>query len=124
MRTLRDVLDACATTMEFVNFGGNITPATRGATGDTPLHVVCSWGDLDAAHLLLDAGAEVNAIGDIGRTPLFCALASQNVDLVRALIAAGADLAHKDEFGDRAWDVAQAVGKQLAILELLEPRVN
>jgi len=122
MRTLRDVLDACATTMEFVNFGGNITPTTRGATGDTPLHVACSWGDIEAARLLLDAGAEVNAIGDIGRTPLFDALSSENVDLVKALVEAGADLAHKDEFGDRALDVAQAVGKRVAILKVLDPK--
>jgi len=122
MRTLRDVLDACATTMEFVNAGGNVTPFTRGTTGDTPLHVVCSWGDLEAVRLLLDAGAEVNAVGDIGRTPLFCVLASGNVDIVRALIAAGADLTHRDEFGDRALDVALLAGKSHAISELLTPK--
>ena len=36
---------------------------TKGNFGNTPLHVVAVQGDLEAAQLLLRAGADVNAVG-------------------------------------------------------------
>ena len=67
--------------------------------GDTPLHLACHWTDAEGVAALLAAGANVNALGDIGQTPLFRAKSVRIVDL---LLAAGADPSIKDEFGDTA----------------------
>lgn len=75
--------------------------------GDTPLHLVCRWDDAEAVKALLAAGAKVNATGDRGQTPLFCVESVRVVDL---LLAAGADLAIKDEFGESAETFLRSVG--------------
>jgi ankyrin repeat protein len=67
-------LDSCG------NSGGRLL-TLRGAT---LLHVASEFGFLDAARLLLDRGADVNARADIdasgvgGQTPIFHALTHQN----------------------------------------------
>jgi hypothetical protein len=68
--------------------------------GTTLLHVAAEFSFVDAARLLLDRGADVNARADIdadgvgGQTPVFHALTqgSSNRDVARLLIARGADL--------------------------------
>jgi uncharacterized protein len=64
--------------------------ATRSSCGDTALHAAL-WGKDDGAALeLLAAGAEVDAPGEEGYTPLNVAVLQDNVALVRALLARGA----------------------------------
>jgi len=48
-------------------------------------------GDLNQAQKAIDAGAEVNAIGRDGMTPLFWALAQQNIEGFRFLLEHGAN---------------------------------
>lgn len=62
-----------------------------GIDGDNALHCVVGWGDLAAAKALIDAGIEVNRYGDLGYTPLHVACMKGNVELVRLLLAHGAD---------------------------------
>lgn len=76
--------------------------------GDTPLHLVCRWGDAEAVAALLAAGAKVNAIGDRGQTPLFCTESTHVVDL---LLAGGANPTIKDEFGETAETFLRNVGQ-------------
>lgn len=62
--------------------------ALRTAAGRTALHAAAEEGDLEAARILLDAGADVNARMNDGRTPLhqaaanggYCDLTDQDVD--------------------------------------------
>lgn len=84
-------LDSCG------NSGGRLL-TLRGAT---LLHVAAEYGFLDAARLLLDRGADVNARADIdangvgGQTPVFHALTNHNARISKAgqlLIDRGADL--------------------------------
>ena len=69
------------------------------AKGRTPLHVVCDWPGYfpngpHIARLLIDAGADVNALTDVdhGETPLHWTASSDDVDVAAVLIDAGADL--------------------------------
>jgi ankyrin repeat protein len=70
--------------------------------GATLLHVAAEFGELDAARLLLDRGADVNARATVdtagvgGQTPLFHAVSQFDDDglpMARLLVERGADLA-------------------------------
>lgn len=62
----------------------------RNIFDDTPLHTVCLWGDIEAVKLLIEAGADVNAPGDHGATPIFYAIMAENIELVSLLLKKGA----------------------------------
>lgn len=63
------------------------------ADGFTPLHFAAFFGHPAAAQLLLDRGAEVDALGRgwMTGTALHSAVARSHADVVRMLLAAGAD---------------------------------
>ena len=68
--------------------------------GDQPLHFACWQKHLPMVELLLSRGADVNARGDFGKTPLHYAVYegdAQSTEIVGALIAAGADVNARDE---------------------------
>ena len=52
--------------------------------------------------MLIESGANVNAIGDMGETPLHIAIRKDNRAIVRALIEAGAETNGVSEFGATA----------------------
>jgi len=57
----------------------------RGAFDDYPLHKIAIWGDVEAASVLIDAGAHVDAIGEDGDTPLHRAVAGKHPEMIRFL---------------------------------------
>ncbi len=65
----------------------------RSADGFTPLHLACFFGHLEAARLLLDAGAPVDAVATNGTElrPLHGAAASRRAETVALLLERGAD---------------------------------
>jgi len=75
---IREVLDQDPALIDAVN-----------GDGWTALHVAAFAGRVDAVRLLLDAGADVNARGKDGRTPLAVALAEGQTALARVLQQAG-----------------------------------
>jgi hypothetical protein len=79
--------------------------STKG-DGDTPLHVACVWGDLTAIDLLLAAGADVNARGDNGCTPLYNAVSFERARSAERLLRAGATSDDENELDFTARQVA------------------
>jgi ankyrin repeat protein len=73
--------------------------------GDTLLHVIAIWGDVESAKLLLDAGVEIDAVGEDDFTPLHEAIAQEHVEMVKLLLSLGADPTKKCMFGN-AFEVA------------------
>src|SRR5688500_17550803 len=67
--------------------------------GDLSLWVAVFLGDLDMAHALIDAGADLDAKSKSGKTPLHEAASMGHLEITQALIDAGADLNLKNRYG-------------------------
>jgi ankyrin repeat protein len=93
---------------------------SRRSDEDTPLHVICRWGDISALDLLIDAGADVNAKGDMGYTPLHVAVGSNHMRCAQRLLRAGAMTDVKNEFGFTARENALKSG-EARMIALFEP---
>ncbi len=77
-------------------------------------------GSLEAAQLLLDHGADVNAPGKYGRTPLMSAVRSQNTRLIKLMIERGADINRISNDGHSALFYAELDGSQEVVKLLKE----
>lgn len=82
--------------------------------GDTPLHVLLNRGNDYGCRLLIEAGAEVNAVGDLGYTPLHLAVMKGNEDMIACLLAAGARPDLPCEFGETPTAMAERLDPSLA----------
>jgi ankyrin repeat protein len=91
----------------------------RSKSGDTALMDAATRGDVVAANLLLDKGAEVNVADHRGYTPLLLAAQYDGdaPELIRLLLARGADLAASAE-GETALSLAAKRGES-AVTKLL-----
>lgn len=94
--------------------------------GWTPLHLAAFFGHVDAARVLLDAGAGVNAVSrnSLTNTPLHAAAAGKHVDVAVLLLDRGASGHAIDAGGYTPLQIAaqnelQAVLDRMAILERL-----
>jgi len=58
----------------------------------TPLHLASVTGSLDIVNLLIEYGADPNALDATQSSPLHLALVNENLDVVRLLIEHGADV--------------------------------
>ena len=76
-------------------------PNIKDENGAGALFQAASRGHLEVCRLLLDAGADLEAVDDAGLRPLHSAAEAGHVQLVRLLLDAGAELEAEDEGGDR-----------------------
>ncbi|KAJ3004488.1 UNVERIFIED_CONTAM: hypothetical protein HDU68_005052, partial [Siphonaria sp. JEL0065] len=78
----------------------------KNATKSTPLHYAAQNGHVDAAQLLLDKGASVNAECNTKRTPLHYAALNGHVDAARLLLDKGANVNAQDIFKQTPYQLA------------------
>jgi ankyrin repeat protein len=95
--------------------------ATRGSTGETPLHFAATAGRSEAARVLAEAGADLNARDAGGATPLHAAARARSGATLRVLVEAGADVAACDRLGLTAFDYVLSDWHHYATLD---PAVN
>jgi ankyrin repeat protein len=84
--------------------------------GDTPLQVMVWRNDLHGVQTLIEAGADVNAIGDMSETPLHVAVSQENVAIIDALLNAKARTDIRSEFDETASERALKKGGEIAKL--------
>jgi ankyrin repeat protein len=99
----------------------------RTSLGNTLLHEACWHKRLEAVEVLLAAGADVNARGDHGRTPLHCAVndapAAEALPIVQLLLDRGAVNGLDDDVGftPAEWAAREIWDDREAVAELLGP---
>ena len=98
-KSLKDVLRRINESVDDFASQPARTPNDRGAFEDFPLHKVAIWGDLEAAAVLLNNGADINAIGEDGDTPLHRAAAAGQQEMVKYLLSRGADAKLRNRYG-------------------------
>ena len=80
--------------------------------GWTPLHLAAFFGRLDAARLLVEAGADVHAVSrnSLGNTPLHAATSGRHSDVALYLLERGASGAAVDSGGYTPLQIASENG--------------
>ncbi len=81
-------------------------------TGWTPLHYAATGGDVKIVKLFIDKGATLDARSPNNSTPLMMAARYGSEGAVDALLAAGADLAAKNDLGMDAAAFATSAGRE------------
>ena len=101
---------------------GEIDPSDINACcidGNNALHFAVREGDVPAAKALIGAGIQINKAGDLGYTPLHVASMWGNIEMVKLLLASGADAFALSE-GYPPFTTAR-LAKQDHICDLLAP---
>jgi len=72
--------------------------------GSTPLHYACKLNYLETAKVLLEYGANPNAMSALDDTPIHCCLCNANAEMIDLLISNGADPHYTTEQGETIFD--------------------
>jgi ankyrin repeat protein len=89
--------------------GGANLEDPASASGNTALHQAASAGSLEACRLLLDEGANVDALNFSKNTPLHLAAVNGHMPVVKLLVERGADVRRKNVLNDTP---REGVGKR------------
>jgi len=102
-----------------VSRGADVAQVARNPMKVQPLHAAAAGRSFEAVQLLVDAGAPVNGKQEKGWAPLHEAVRQGNVELVRYLLAHGADPKLQNDEGTSAIGLA-AKEERHDILKLLK----
>jgi ankyrin len=92
--------------------------------GATALHWATHWDDLDLVDLLLRAGANPNAVNDLGVPPLLLACTNGSARVVARLLAGGANPDGALRTGESALMTAARVGSVEIVQSLVAHHAN
>jgi ankyrin repeat protein len=121
-RTLREVLASVSDALFPAELGEKpVAIDSRGCDGDTPLHVLAWRNDVAGAAMLIAAGADVNAIGDMSETPLHVAIAMNSVEMAGLLCRSGANREVRSEFGETPLEKASRKGGLIEKVVAMRP---
>ena len=113
MRTVNEVLMSVADVLFPGEEGRPVSLTSRSSEGDTALHVMGWRRDTEGARILIAAGADVDAVGDMDQTPLHVAIMQDDIAMARLLLDAGARTDIRSEFGKTAIEEARAKGGEI-----------
>lgn len=86
----------------------------------SPLHMAALKGQLKIMQILLDKGAEVDALDSTGRTALHCAIEGSRTDAVQMLVQRGANVSQPDGKGLSPLRLAVEKGMEEGVMLLIE----
>ena len=86
---------------------------SRSSDGDTALHAFIWSNETENSIFLIENGIDINAVGDMGETPLHAALHQKNMAVIKALLNANARTDISSEFGKTAKDLTKEKGISL-----------
>lgn len=98
--------------------------ASDGISSDTVLMMLTDKGQVEAMSLLLDRGADIEAVGKHGCTPLMRAASRGRIEAMRLLLDRGADKAAQDWDGKTPLMLATQHGQIQAVHLLRERRAS
>lgn len=113
MRSIEDIFREIEGVPDFVSHHIDSVSYQNGY-GDSPLHIVALWGDCEAIELLALAGADVNAQGENGFTPLHYAAQMDKPEAILVLRKLGARMDILAD-GETVLEVAESAGSKAAI---------
>jgi len=89
----------------FISKGAEVN-LKKSQYSDTPLFAAVRSEQISMVHYFLEKGANPNCQSSRKQTPLMLAIAQKNMDIVKELLTAGADIAPKDTDGNTAFHYA------------------
>ena len=102
---LKDIQE-CEPAFYLMDCIGVNTRASNDPNSDQPIHVAAVIERCDYVQALLEAGADANSRGDMGKTPLHIAVRKGNVEMVKLLLSYEASPHIVSEFCQTALDEA------------------
>lgn len=118
MRSIESIYDQVRSVPDFSGLPV-VSVDCRNGYGDTPLHIVSCWGDCEAIDILVEAGADLNAVGESGFTPLHYAVEQNKLDAIAKLLQLGSTLDCASDAGNPV-ELAKLLGHMEAISVLMQ----
>lgn len=115
--TLEEILESTSDVLFPAELGEHpVKIDSADCDGDTPLHVMVWPKDRYAVGTLIEAGANLDAVGDMSETPLHVAVGQEDLHIIEALLKAGAKTDIRSEFNETAAERAKNKGGEIAKL--------